>query len=88
MKKFLRKTVCLFLSLGLFACGMGGDEDRPSSHLRVLNGSPGLTSADVWVNNTVVVENLEYSMETSYLPVDAVNINIKVSPADSSIWLR
>src|SRR4029434_6519610 len=82
MIQILRNAACLILALGLFACGMG-DEDPPSSYLRVLNSSPGLNRADVLVDNVVVVEDLAYSLETPYMPVDAGGVNIKINPANS-----
>ena len=64
------------------------DDDRAqqmNSYIRVFHASPNAPAVDVYVNGSLIVQNLAYKEVSQYLPVPAGTYNIRVYPSGTMI---
>lgn len=51
-----------------------------TSYIRVLHASPNAPAVDIYANDDLIVENLDFREISPYLPVPSATYNIKVYP--------
>ena len=93
MKKINLKIPTLLLivsSFFLYGCG-DDDNDNPTaapltgmSYVRVGHLSPNAPDVDVWVDGTVVLEDVSFAAFSGYLELPAGSHRIQVSPANAT----
>lgn len=54
---------------------------QANSYIRILHASPNAPAVDVYANENLIVENLEYKELSQYIPVQPGNYNITVYPS-------
>lgn len=95
MNSSLRKLgiISLFaIALPLFSGGCSDDDDNnpaspggsTDSYLRVAHLSPDAPAVDVWVDGSVVLQDIAFGDFSSYLKLNSGNHRIQVSPANQT----
>lgn len=82
----LRKWILLAVLLMLTAVSIKAQAD--TSAVRFVHVIPGLTAIDVYVNENVAVEGLEYGQATTYMsaPAGAVNVRVTLAGLTTTLW--
>ncbi|MFT8313632.1 MAG: DUF4397 domain-containing protein [Clostridium sp.] len=60
-------------------------ESQTNSYIRFFNASPNSPALDIYVNNTLLVQNLPYKEFSLYFPATTGNYNIKIFPTGQNI---
>jgi hypothetical protein len=84
-----RLAVLLALPIALLSFGCSDDDDpltpgAGQAFLRVAHLSPDAPDVDIWVDGSVVLQNLPFSAISDYLSVDAGSRRIQVTPAGAT----
>lgn len=86
----------LFVSVGLMAllvgCSGGGGSDEgvsgETARVRFVHGAQTVLEFDVFVNGELVVDNLSFTAESSFLDVEAGTVDISVVSSETGILLN
>ena len=52
-------------------------EEPTTSYIRVFHASPNSPAVDIYANDNLIVEALEYKDASAYIPLPPANYNIK-----------
>lgn len=85
MKRAMLVTL-MIVSIGLFGCS---DDDNPiantmTAQVRVAHLSPDAPNVDVWVDGSVVLEDVPFQAVSGYLELAEGEHNVKVTPAGAT----
>lgn len=77
----LRLGVIGVMSAVVAFSGCGGSSDDSSARVRVFHASPDAPNVDVYVDDSVVLSDVPYPVESDFLEVEAGTRTISVTPA-------
>jgi hypothetical protein len=85
-KRFLIVILVLMGLLGSLVGGVAAKED--SSLLRFVHVFPGLTAVDIYINDNLSVEGLEYGQASTYLnaPADELSLRVTLQGLTTTLW--
>lgn len=85
-KRFLIVILVLMGLLGSLVGGVAAQED--TSLLRFVHVIPGLTAVDIYVNDNLTVEGLEYGQASTYLnaPADELRLRVTLQGLTTTLW--
>ena len=84
MKKLTHTFLFALLLLSLISCNKTAPVVT-MTNLRFINLSPNSSPFDVYVNSTLIVGAVSYSVATSYIPVDASGSSFSVNQSGTSV---
>lgn len=88
--RFLKIFGWMALSVFIASCDNDDDEEdmeQQQARVMVVHASPNGPAVDVRVNNAVALNNVAFSANSAYLPVNAGTTNIKVSPTGTTNYV-